>query len=113
MKLPEETRRELRWWFEDFKKMRFPRVPLNEEEAGDLRAKLVLYDAHVAGYLTRLFDGRDVDPAQMYPNEDLKRRLEEFGERRPDLRPFTEGCLDYLGVLHGLIRASKHGAARN
>ena len=93
--------------------MRFPKVPMGEEEAGALRAELVLYDARVAGYLSRLFDGGEVDPDRMYHNEDLKRRLEEFGERRPDLRPFTEGCLDYLSVLHGLISASKDKAARS
>jgi hypothetical protein len=112
VRLPEDAKRELRWWFEDFKKMRYPKVPPGEERAGDLRVKLVLYDAYVAGYLTRLFDGRDVDLSQLYLNEDLKGQLEELGRRRPDLASFVEGCLDYLSVVHSLIRISKDRAVQ-
>jgi hypothetical protein len=57
VRLPETAKQELQWRFEDFKKMRVPKVPAGEEEAADLRVRLVLYDAYIAGYLTRLFDG--------------------------------------------------------
>jgi hypothetical protein len=112
VRLPEVAKQELKWRFEEYKKMRFPKVPAGEEEAADLSVKLVLYDAYVAGYLTRLFDGGNVDPGWLYFNEDLKGQLEEFRRRRPDLTAFAEGCLDYLSVIHSLIRVSNDRAAQ-
>jgi hypothetical protein len=61
VRLPDQVKQELQWRFEDFKKMRFPKVP-PEEEAGNLRAELVLYDVYVAGYLTQLLAETEVDP---------------------------------------------------
>jgi hypothetical protein len=112
VRLPETAKQELQWRFEDFKKMRFPKVPAGEEEAADLRVRLVLYDAYIAGYLTRLFDGGNADQGRLYFNEALKGQLEQFGRRRPDLTAFVEGCLDYLSVVHSLIRVSKDRAAQ-
>jgi hypothetical protein len=110
VRLLENAQRELRGRFEDFKKMRFPTVPPGEEEAGHLRTELVLYDAFVAGYLTQLFAGADVDSKRLDLNETLKGELEEFGKRRPDLAAFVGGCLDYLSVIHSLIRRVKQKA---
>ena len=112
VRLSKDAQRELRRRFEDFEKLRFPKVPAGEEEAGDLRAELVLYDAYVAGYLTQLLAGTDVDSKRLYFDEDLKDRLEEFGGRRPDLAAFVGGCLDYLSEVHGLIRSSKEKATQ-
>jgi hypothetical protein len=112
VRLPDQAKQELQWRFEDLKKMRFPKVPPGEEEAGNLRAELVLYDAYVAGYLTQLLAGTDVDPKRLSLNEELKGQLEELGRRRPDLAAFVEGCLDYLSVIHSLIRVSKDRAGQ-
>ena len=112
MRLLENAQRELRGRFEVFKKMRFPRVPPGEEKAGHLRTELVLYDAFAAGYLTQLFAGADVDSKRLYLNETLEGELEEFGKRRPDPAAFVGGCLDYLNVVHGLIRSSKEKAVQ-
>jgi hypothetical protein len=112
VRLREDARRDLQRWFEDFKKMRFPKAPSGEEEAGHLRTELVLYDAYVAGYLTQLFADADLDSKRLYLNVTLKGELEEFGKRRPDLAVFVGGCLDYLNVVHGLIRSSKEKAVQ-
>jgi hypothetical protein len=112
VRLPEQATQELQWRFEDLKKMRFPKVPSEEEEAGNLRAELILYDAYLAGYLTQLLAGMDVDPEKLYLNDDLKGQLEELGRRRPDLAAFVEGCRDYLSVIHSLIRFSKDRATQ-
>jgi hypothetical protein len=120
MRLSEDDKRRVNREFESFKSVRFPaRSPsmfADERreakiEAAHLHLDLVEYDAYIAGYVSRLCKGQDVNEDLIYFDEGLERRLKEFGERYPRTKSFVEGHLAYLEAIHRLIRSSKAGTA--
>ncbi len=116
MRLTDDGNRRVEREFEDFQRVRFPaRSPsvfVGEErgtkiEAAHLHLDLVEYDACIAGYVSRLCEGEDVNEDSIHFDEDLERRLKRFGERHPRTRSFVEGHLAYLDAIHRLIKISK------
>jgi hypothetical protein len=114
MRLSKEGREKLERKFEEFKKVKFPKIAssafptkIAEKEAAHLHLDLVEYDSFIASFVSRLYKGQDVDPEKVYINGGLKHRLEDFGKRCPEALSFVEGHLSYLDNVHRLIRASK------
>ena len=117
MRLLEEDEQRVRWEFEEFKRVRFPGMSSSyfsaieaEKEAAHLHLDLVEYDAFIAGFVTRLSNGKDVDEEKLYINGGLKHRLEDFGKRYPDSARFVEEHLRYLGTIHQLVNRAKERA---
>ena len=113
MRLFDKDRVELRREFESFTNLPFPDHTVDDEKAMELHVDLLEYDTHVAGLISSLSKGVDVDPDRLRFDENLANRLEAFREERPDADAFVEEHLRYLEVLHHLIEMSKDRMAKN
>jgi hypothetical protein len=90
--------------YENYKKLKFPRSPDNDE-LYDLFTDLVLYDSFIAGSIDKILQGKLLPPGEVYFDLELEQKVRKFkmqSSNRKDNED-AETYLNYLKHLEGLV----------
>jgi hypothetical protein len=79
----------------------------DDEEIQDIHDTLIVYDAEVAGLVSRILKGEKVAGKHLREDPKLRRRIEDLIERKREADDLLRLYLEYYGRLAQLISLAK------